>query len=115
MLKIVYKEAKASFTSDATKVESLKQEISEKFVSESFCLFYFYLRRLLFVTNRNYKSVLTINLLINVFFYNLQHIPEEIFYLVSKGGRIVHDDNLSEQDEIQLAFRLLGGKRNHQI
>lgn len=41
MFKIVYKEAKASFTSDATEIESLKQEISEKFVSEKNCLFTF--------------------------------------------------------------------------
>lgn len=34
MVKILFKEAKSSFTSDAVTVESLKQETSEHFVSE---------------------------------------------------------------------------------
>lgn len=33
MVKIVYTEAKASFTSDAVQFDSLKHEISEHFVS----------------------------------------------------------------------------------
>lgn len=33
MVKVVYTEAKKSFTSDAVEVKSLKHEISERFVS----------------------------------------------------------------------------------
>jgi hypothetical protein len=34
---------------------------------------------------------------------------------VTRGGKIVNDDNIQEELEIQLAFRLLGGKHQHSI
>lgn len=41
MVKVVYKEAKTSFSSDAVDVDSLKSEISEYFVSKIKFLFTF--------------------------------------------------------------------------